>query len=73
MTLSAKVSISFRLAATGASFLMASTALLPSWAPINLAGQVGLGLDGRGAAHDDDLVVGHVGRGEADVLLALFR
>ena len=38
----------------------------------HLAGQIGLGLHRRGVADDDDLVVGHVGRGEADVFLAFF-
>ena len=37
-----------------------------------LAGQIGLGLDGGAGCHHDDLVVFHVGRGEGNVLLALF-
>ena len=38
----------------------------------HLAGQISLGLDGGVGGHHDDLVVFHVGRGEQDVLLALF-
>src|SRR5690606_17190855 len=35
-------------------------------------GQVGLGLDGRCGGYHDDLVVGHAGLREVDVLLAFF-